>query len=361
MKALFALKASKYLPITAFALYQNGKLTGTDLEAWVEQPIEIVGLPNDVLIKRDWLKAVIAATGPALRFHDGSINGIPLPVTDMTAAEFPKPRARTVHDISFSGRLNADVLKGVARAAAADDVRYYLNGVFIDAEHNSLVATDGHRMHALRDIEMIIAQPIQKQLFAGQGRHQNPGRDGCIIPIAAINLILACSNPDNKVIDFSYSADTRFVVMSCGSTTVGSKTIDGQFPDWQRIVPVAALAVQPAPGEITGLKGVTLDTAAATKAIVSHMKIGKATESRNRDEYYKHVKFMNGRLNGMANTATDSVVVTGIEYIGLHGEYVLDAFKFLDASEVHFSAADADSSIVCHLGQKIVVIMRVSI
>ena len=41
---------------------------------------------------------------------------------------------------------------------------------------------------------------------------------------------------------------------------------------------------------------------------------------------------MNGRLNGMANTATDSVVVTGIEYIGLHGEYVLDAFRFLDAS-----------------------------
>ena len=357
MKALFAIETFKHLPITGFALYRNGTLTGTDLEAWVEQPVAIEGLPDNVLVKRDWLKAVIAATGPTLRYHDGSINGATLPVVDMTAAEFPMPTAHAGHDITFSGHLKADALKGVARAAGDQDVRYYLNGVFIDAEHKSLVASDGHRMHVLRDIEMITAHPIQKQLFTGQHRHQNPGRDGCIIPIAAVKLVLACSHSANDAIDFSYSANAKFITMKCGSTTVRSKTIDGQFPDWPRFVPVEALGVQSVPTEITELKGVTLDTAAATKAIVSHMKIGKATESGKRNDYYKHIKFMNRRLNGMANTATDSVVVTGIECIGLNGEYVLDAFKFLDASAVHFSATDAVSSIVSCLGQKIVVIV----
>ncbi len=361
MKALFALKASKYHPITAFALYQNEKLTGTDLEAWVEQPVEIVGLPNNVLIKRNWLKAVIAATGPTLRYLDGSINGLALPVTEMTGADFPMRRTCKQSDLTFSGRLNAAALKGVARAAANGDVRYYLNGVFIDAEHKAAIATDGHRMHALQDIDIITSSPIQWQLFKGQHRHQTPGRDGCIIPIAAVKLILACNDPDNDVIEFTYEATNHFVVMTCGGTTVAGKTIDGQFPDWPRIVLSGAQRVAGPPENTDDRNGLTLDTATATKAIVSHMKIGKAMESRQRNDYYKHIKFMNRRLNGMANTATDSVIVTGIEYIGLHGEYVLDAFKFLDASAVHFSASDADSSIVCHLGQKIVVIMPVSI
>ncbi len=43
-------------------------------------------------------------------------------------------------------RINAKLFNATVSAQATNDVRYYLNGFFLSAEHNELVATNGHIM-----------------------------------------------------------------------------------------------------------------------------------------------------------------------------------------------------------------------
>ena len=105
-------------------------------------------------------------------------------------------------------------LSFVARAMSNEQARYYLNGVCFD--NSAIVATDGHRLHFVKGL--------------GISSDKKP-----IIPAQAIDLILELQkqHKHDGVIHF-YAAHAVFMI---GETKLIAQLIDGNFPDWQRVLP----------------------------------------------------------------------------------------------------------------------------
>lgn len=105
---------------------------------------------------------------------------------------------------------------------AAQDVRYYLNGLLLLVEGSELraVATDGHRL-----------------AFASMSLGENISlpRQELILPrktVLELNRLL--SDSEDPVLIEMTSNQIRF---QFGSVSLVSKLIDGKFPDYERVVP----------------------------------------------------------------------------------------------------------------------------
>ena len=99
--------------------------------------------------------------------------------------------------------IDSKIIKAVILAAAKNDVRSNLNGVFINARH--IVATDGARMHAHK-----------------HGQEWEHG--DIIIPIDKVELALKMKTKQIKIEKDSING-------------IPFGTIDGKFPDYLRVIP----------------------------------------------------------------------------------------------------------------------------
>ena len=106
----------------------------------------------------------------------------------------------------------AALLAPVAFAMSTEEVRYYLNGVFLHTTDGVItaVATDGHRLS--RNKGAVVPE------FAG-----------IIIPRKAVGLL-----PKGTV---TVSVSDAKIRVSAGDFVLTSKLIDGTFPDYQRVIP----------------------------------------------------------------------------------------------------------------------------
>lgn len=118
--------------------------------------------------------------------------------------------------------VEADTIKALLLIAAKGDVRFYLNGIAVDSTgtHPVLVATDGHRLLAVRVSD---GELIQRG-------------ETVIIPRALLDGIKAPktgSNAGRRLVFDIRGADITIT----GAVTVTGKAEDGAYPDWRRIVP----------------------------------------------------------------------------------------------------------------------------
>lgn len=124
-------------------------------------------------------------------------------------------------------------IAGMLKIAAQKDVRYYLNGVYIEPETGVLVTTDGHVLLAHRtDASVPDVAPfvIPGDLLA------NVVKSRC----ASVRISIGggCGDPDKR---------DRSIALECGigsgddfvptGATFTAKEIDGLFPEWRRVVP----------------------------------------------------------------------------------------------------------------------------
>lgn len=125
--------------------------------------------------------------------------------------------------------VNVAVLKALLNTAGDRDIRYYLNGVKVEATRTGsrLVSTDGHMCGIYRDtkmtnpdipegevVEFIVPRDVVKAIKV------NPAQ-----PYAVLKAGPAKSDGSRElVIDYSGMAVT-------------TRSIDGVFPDYRRIVP----------------------------------------------------------------------------------------------------------------------------
>lgn len=116
-------------------------------------------------------------------------------------------------------------IKAVSYAMANKDIRYYLDGMLF--EHNGietrLIATDGHRLHAVR-IEhnsALVCSPMQY-----------------ILPREFVAQMLKVKFPKGyiKEVTLTFSGDKVSAALPNGDEIV-SKLIDGKFPEYSRVIP----------------------------------------------------------------------------------------------------------------------------
>lgn len=122
-------------------------------------------------------------------------------------------------------QINLRTLRAVAIAMSTEDSRYYLNGVLVECRADSVtyVATDGHRMIAMR---MAIESPEEFEggILTGD----------FIIPAEICNAY----KPTGK----SWAGDCDVLARDGESLKLAKagrvfKPVDGTFPDWRRCVP----------------------------------------------------------------------------------------------------------------------------
>jgi DNA polymerase-3 subunit beta len=112
------------------------------------------------------------------------------------------------------------MIKQTIFSVSDDQTRYFMNGVFFEKSDNKfvMVATDGRRMaYAEKSIDGPIGD-----------------FEGIIIPDKILNLILKHSSDEGNI---SISIKENMIFVSFGSFHFSSKLIEGQFPNYRRVIP----------------------------------------------------------------------------------------------------------------------------
>lgn len=121
----------------------------------------------------------------------------------------------------FNVEIPVGAFKAVALAAAQQDVRYYLNGMLIEQAKDGLylVATDGHRMHAMR-VRQDTALPVGAQV---------------VVPNDAIAKIKP--NRHMATLAVELADDLRSGTLAYFGDRFTWAAGDGRYPDWRRVLP----------------------------------------------------------------------------------------------------------------------------
>ena len=119
----------------------------------------------------------------------------------------------------FTVTVPTEQLAAALLFAAKQDIRYYLNGVFIDAKAQNIVATDGHTLYVgapntLRGIEGDPADVIMPREF--------------------VEAIVKWKLPS---VIISLEDDGRRLTAKGVNTQITALSVDGKFPDWRRVYP----------------------------------------------------------------------------------------------------------------------------
>lgn len=237
----------------------------------------------------------------------------------LPADDFPR---MTVSDgeskqFTITQRAFRQLISKTQYSMAAQDVRYYLNGLLLLVEGKELraVATDGHRLaYASVDIEADLA------------------RQEMILPrktVLELNRLLVDSD---DALNITLTANQ--VRFSFGNVVLVSKLIDGKFPDYGRVIPAS---------------------------LKNHMKVGRQTlmQAMQRAAILTNEKFRGVRVvlsenslkliaaNAEQEEAQEEIEV---EYsgdaidVGFNVGYLLDVLNNVQVDEVQWSFNDANSS-----------------
>lgn len=239
-------------------------------------------------------------------------------LSTLPATEFP-----TVEEIKAEQTIELpqkDALRLLDKthfSMAQQDVRYYLNGMLLEADGETLraVATDGHRL-ALCEVR------LQEAAKAGQQ---------VIIPrkgVLELQRILGGAG------DVALTIGTNHIRADLNTIRFTSKLIDGRFPEYGRVIP------SDPPNRVTGDREL-LRSALQRTAILSNEKYRGIRLAVGPDRMLMQAH------NPEQEEAEEEIQVEydGAEVeIGFNVNYLLDAIGAVDSDQVEIGLTDANNS-----------------
>jgi len=318
------------LPILANVLVRKDddqvSFTATDLEIQI-QTSAAIGAGRDAAATTvsarklvDILRALpeadvaLSLTGKKLTVQSGRSR---FNLQTMAADEFPTvAAAEYTADFELPAGTLKYLLAMVHFAMAAQDIRYYLNGMLlvVDGPTVRAVATDGHRL-ALCE--------VTKDGAAS-------GRIEAIIPRKTIHELsrLLPDSPDEPVRVQMAASQVKF---SFGGIELISKLVEGKFPDYTKVIPAANTRRFAVPREL-------LAAALQRAAILTTDK-------------FKGVRVVLGagslKINSTNSDQEDAQEELEVDYagealdIGFNVTYLLDVLANLKSEQVCFALGDA--------------------
>ena len=239
-------------------------------------------------------------------------------LSTLPANEFPNVEES---DTSLQFAVPQQALKGLITATsfamAQQDVRYYLNGMLLEAEDGVLraVATDGHRL-ALASIDLPVPVAEKTQV---------------VLPRKGVIELSRLLGDEG---DASIVVGANHLRVAAGEFSFTSKLVDGAYPDYQRVLPKGGTNQVTASREI-------LSQAFSRTAILSNEK-------------YRGVRLGLGEgqltLNANNPEQEEAQEDVAVEYagdsleIGFNVNYILDVLNTMDGEQARITLADANSS-----------------
>ncbi len=225
----------------------------------------------------------------------------------------------TQNSVAFPCFTIKEMIRKTSYSVAQEDSRFVFNGLFIisNGKKISFIGTDGRR---LAKIDRTISEEL-------------PFEKGVIVPHKAVKEIL-------KMIDFSEVGKIGFyenqVYIAIGETELLCKTIDGNFPDYEQVIP----------------KNVTHSVKINKEKfqIVLQQAIVASEEPTRQIK----LEFDNNLLMMYSSSAgtTDSDVGLDIEYkgekitIGFKGDYLNDVIRALDDTDFIIEFSNPNSPVI---------------
>jgi DNA polymerase III subunit beta len=205
------------------------ELVGTDLELTirVRMSAETEGEGNAVVPARLFSEIVRQLEGGIVSVElsddDAHIEAARFATTlrTLSVSEFPRLPETTEPGVRVDASAFAEALRQVVSAASKDDARPILTGVLLTASPGGLrlVATDSYRL-AMRELEGVsMLGEGQKVLVAAKG-------------LSEVQRLLTSADGDIEVV-----LGERDVVFRVGTTEVTTRLIEGDFPNYQQLIP----------------------------------------------------------------------------------------------------------------------------
>jgi DNA polymerase-3 subunit beta len=151
-------------------------------------------------------------------------------IVGLAADEFPSfPQSSLNGGITLSSSLCKEIIEKTFFAMSQDESKYNLNGIYLRAFDDKdetklrLVATDGHR---LSQIEKTIKGTVPEEL-----------RKGLILPRKGVLELKRLAEEGD--VDLTISFHDNNAVVRKGQTVVVMRLVDGEFPDYERVIPKA--------------------------------------------------------------------------------------------------------------------------
>jgi DNA polymerase-3 subunit beta len=299
------------------------ELVGTDLELTIRVriPAETDGEGSAVVPARLFSEIVRQLDGDTVSVEladdDAKIEAGRFATTlrTLSAAEFPRLPEPSEGGVRVEAAAFAEALRQVVPGASRDDARPILTGVLLTASSGGLrlVATDSYRL-ALRDLQGVsMLEEGQKVLVAAKG-------------LGEVQRLLSSETGEIDVV-----LGEREVVFRVGTTEVTTRLIEGDFPNYQQLIPsgypnrltVSREALQSAVNRVR-LVGQSKDTAPIRLGMSSEglelsaiaQDVGEAHESvEAKYEGTDVTVAFNSQflLDGIDAAASDEVVIESID------------------------------------------------
>ena len=235
-----------------------------------------------------------------------------------TAEQFPDLLEATPETFSrIQAVLFSSMIERTIYAASTDESQYNLTGIYFQVTEGGklrMVAADGHRLALI------------ERTVADEGAALP---DGVILPRKALNEIKRLID-DVEADEVELGFIDNLVVMRCGGTTMTARMVEGEFPNYQQVIPDSL------PERVTAEREPLLQAARRVSLLaVERSRLVRAELSR-------------GKLRIQASSADlgEAVEELEVDYsgedttLGFNSRYLLDALGAFNAKEVHISLAD---------------------
>ncbi len=230
---LKAVSMRAQLPILSALKLEAGKtgllITGTDLEIGIVRRVGAkVETEGIVAVPGKMFAEILATLSPGkmnLELKESSLviksNGFSAKLTVMDSVDYPTlAKDDGVAGVTISGKVLAASIENVVFASARDSLRPVLTGVLLDiGKSMKMVATDGFRL-AVDTMAIVGGEAVGRTMLI-------PGR-------AAGEVAKIFKDNDLRV---GYLEETKQVFFVDGETLLLSQVIEGNFPDYQKILP----------------------------------------------------------------------------------------------------------------------------
>jgi len=239
--------------------------------------------------------------------------------------EFPTlPRIEEGEKININSSVFKKMLKMTSFAISTDETRYVLNGLLfiIKDKKMTLVATDGRRL-ALKTEEVDVKKSYNIKI---------------IIPYKTINQV---DRMLDDVETLLINIGENQVLFQIGDTTIISRLIEGEFPDYNQVIPKETenkLYVNKN-DFLNALRRASILTTTESLGIKLDISKNNALVSKNTAEIGEVKEKISGNYNGKDLT------------IGFNPGYLIDALKNFPEENLDFELSQPEKPGVIRLGE----------
>lgn len=306
------------------------EMAGTDLEVSINMDVEgSIAEPGSITIPAKKLSEIVRELPDEeieinttsndrieIRCGEGEYKMIGLP-----SSEFPEIPSTLENYFTIKADSLTEMIEKTEFAAATDESRYFLNGVFFrfSSEETKLVATDSRR---LAMVEGKVIESLSSEI-------------GVIVPLKAVKSVQKAFAKDDEV---KIGLLDNQIVFSTEDTMLVSRLIEGDYPNYEEVIP----------------KDNETEIRLDTKEFLNVLQ--RVALLSNPKTYSIKVNFEGSNIMVSARTPELGEAQEDFEAnsgegnlsVSFDSRYIIDALKHVDTQEVVLNLKDSLAAVLIH-------------